>query len=854
VFFDWLAKEGWIIVNWWLLVTIAGLTVLPLMTRLLGGLPDRGYTLARPAGILLVSFVFWLLASLGFLNNTPGSVLIAWLIVLAGSITVWFSYQERFNLRDYWQENRTVIIATEILFVLLLVSWATVRAYQNNFSGTEKMMDLAFMSAVQRSETFPPNDPWLSGYAISYYYFGYVMGAILSMMSGIWATSGYNMHIAMLFALTGTAAFGITYNLVRSRARYSGSHLDQQPLHRTAILTGLLAMVFMILLGNFHTLIIQIPYQNISVSESYLRFWDAKNLDTYGGRTEPINLLSAESADRANWWWFDASRTITERDLNNQRVNEVINEFPQFSFLLADSHPHVMTLPYVLLAMGLALNTLLIGRRPDITQTLFYGLCVGSLIFLNTWDAPIYLTLLVAADALRRLIKNGKLTLLDWLEMSAFGVVLLAITVLAYLPFLVGFRSQLGGVLPNTLHPTRFQQLFVMFGPFFLILIFFLAVEAWRGRNEGRINWRFGLLSAGGVLLVLVGSFASLLIGGRLSPQIYNTTTQFIEQNGGWTQVIGELALRRLERILTPVFLLAGVLIIVARLFPGLKPKQKNVEDGENATTYSPATGFTLVLIGVGLMLILIPEFVYLRDNFGTRMNTVFKFYYQAWVVFSIASAYGVYTFLGDKELRLPAMPLRVLFVAILLFVLGGGMLYPIIGIYSRTQLEGGSAGRSGTTPTLDGGSSVVRGGLDDYEALMCLRTVTATHNDVTVAEAAWNGSYDFGGSGRTGALTGLPSVLGWRYHEAQWRGTAFESSVGTRLEDIERLYRDMTLDSVLSILTQYSIDYILYGVVEREYYGTAGEDKFRQSYEIVCEAGNTRIYRVPQPTIFTRQ
>ncbi len=52
VVFEWLAREGWMIANWWLLVTLAGAAVLPLCTRLLGALPDRGYTLARAVGLL----------------------------------------------------------------------------------------------------------------------------------------------------------------------------------------------------------------------------------------------------------------------------------------------------------------------------------------------------------------------------------------------------------------------------------------------------------------------------------------------------------------------------------------------------------------------------------------------------------------------------------------------------------------------------------------------------------------------------------------------------------------------------------------------------------------------------------
>ena len=216
---DWLSREGGIVLSWWLLVTVAGVAALPLCLRLLGGLPDRGYTLARAAGLLLVGFVFWLLASLGFLRNTTDSMVLAWLIVLIVALAAYFGAgRERIDLRAWWRENNRVVIVGEIIFIVLLFAWAIFRAYQNNLSGTEKPMELAFLSASMRSTIFPPADPWLSGYAISYYYFGYVIMAMLSSLSGISSTVGFNMTTALLFALTGLSAFGVVYNLVRSRS------------------------------------------------------------------------------------------------------------------------------------------------------------------------------------------------------------------------------------------------------------------------------------------------------------------------------------------------------------------------------------------------------------------------------------------------------------------------------------------------------------------------------------------------------------------------------------------------------------------------------------------------------------
>jgi uncharacterized membrane protein len=70
-------------IAWYLLITLAGWITFPLAFRLLPLLPDRGFTLARPLGLLLWGFGFWLLASLGVLQNDSGGVLMA-LAILAG--------------------------------------------------------------------------------------------------------------------------------------------------------------------------------------------------------------------------------------------------------------------------------------------------------------------------------------------------------------------------------------------------------------------------------------------------------------------------------------------------------------------------------------------------------------------------------------------------------------------------------------------------------------------------------------------------------------------------------------------------------------------------------------------------
>lgn len=845
---EWIAREGWIIASWWLLVTLAGVAVLPLLATLLDGLPDRGFTLARAAGLLVVGFVFWLMASMGLVRNTAGAMILAWMIVLAGSLMYAARRGAVIDWRAWWRSNRAVIGAGEALFLLMLIGWAVYRAHLPNLTGTEKPMELMFMSSIQQSATFPPNDGWMSGYAISYYYFGYVMSAMLSTLSGITSTVGFNMTIALLFALTGLTSFGVAANLARAGGARAGR----------ALAVGLLAAFFVAVMGNFQAALIEWPYQSRTASEAYLQFWGTPERDIYPERSvataqgipadQPVTLGSgiADPFAWPDWWWFRASRVIRDVDLNGMPIGvQPIDEFPQFSFLLADVHPHVLALPFAALALGLALNLLLNGRAPNRDEIIFYGLCLGGLVFLNAWDGPIYMIALVGADGLRRLMRSRSRRLSggDWLAMIGLGGALVVLTAVLYFPFFVSFRSQASGVLPNLLFPTLFQQYFIMFGPFVLILAAFLALEIWRAGDH--INWRMGLSLAGLLLLGLTLFMLLLFLLGLLLPGTRELTLSQVDSFGGFGVAAGLFLEKRLTHSLTALLLTGAIAIVIARLFP--RAADRDSAPDAPLATYTPATGFALLLVAIGAVLTLVPEFLYLRDNFGVRINTVFKFYYQAWLAFGLASAFGVYALLADERLRLPAPPLRALMAGVLALILVVGSVYPTVGINSRMNNESGRAMAGEPRPlTLDGASTMVGG--SDYAAIMCFRALTAGRGDLVVAEARDPASaYDWN-YGRVAALTGVPIVLGWENHQRQWRGPTYNEVAGTRAADMETLYSDLRWDVALTIIERYDIDYIFYGRTERIKYsaiGNAGERKFIENLDPVCDFGDSVFYRV---------
>src|SRR4030042_3647663 len=181
------------ILVWWLILEMLGWLAFPTAMRIFRWLPVRGYTFSKALGLLLISYGLWIGASTGLLVNNLAGILFS--IILLAGISAWFYFRCKGNLfpdiRTFLGEKWKLVLTVEILFTLALVGWALLRAYapyKIEPTGGEKFMEIAFQNGILRSERFPPLDSWLSGLAMSYYYFGYVMMAMLTRLSG--AVSG----------------------------------------------------------------------------------------------------------------------------------------------------------------------------------------------------------------------------------------------------------------------------------------------------------------------------------------------------------------------------------------------------------------------------------------------------------------------------------------------------------------------------------------------------------------------------------------------------------------------------------------------------------------------------------------
>ena len=818
------------IITWWLVLQLVGLAALPLAFRLFRRLPDRGYTFARPLGLLLASYIFWLGTSLGLLRNRWGGVLFA-LVVLAG--LSWLAYRRwpgkgEARLFPWLREQWRLVVVVELIFALAFAGWAWFRGFSPDLmtAGGEKFMEIAFINAILRSETFPPLDPWLSGFAISYYYFGYVMTALLTRFSGVPATSAFTLGIAHLFALTVTGAFGVAYNLV-------GAARKEEGRTKMAVGYGLLGATFVALMGNLEGVLEAMRSKGLG-SEAFWKWMDVPDLWERG-------QVTGHWYPGTSWWWWRGSRVIRDLDLLGQPLGiSPIDEFPFFSFILGDMHPHVLALPFVLLALALAFNLFRGRGRPSWAEIGLLGLALGGLAFLNTWDFPIYLGLTLLAYGIRRYREFGEAGDALWKDLGKMAGALFGLGLLLYLPFYVGFQSQAGGILPNLIFPTRLHQYFIMFGPFVFVLACWLGVlfvRAFRSdAGQGRgLGLRTLLTWLGVLLLFPLGMLASVVLllvteSGRAFVQSALNMDVVREVVG--QQTIGSLLIETVRvRLSDPwTSVLLALLIAIALVLAWRQLRSRG--DGPSPARVGSTTLFVLLMVLVGLALTLTVEWVYLRDNFGVRMNTVFKFYFQGWVLMGLASAYGTYCLL--ERVRGGG---RVLFGVGLALLLAGGLIYTLFAGYSRAE------GFSSERWTLDGAAWIARDHPDDYAAIEWLRT-HAVGTPVVLETPGKSYNYE----GRISALTGLPSVLGWALHEDQWRGSYEEQ--GRREPDIEAIYSTLVRTEedaarVLALLEKYDVTYVYVGPTERSRYPQAGLEKFDRLLEPLFRQGEATIYRV---------
>ncbi|NCC36282.1 MAG: hypothetical protein EOM24_30370, partial [Chloroflexia bacterium] len=340
------------ILIWWVTIQLIGLVGLPITGSVLRALPDRGYAYAKTLGLLLVGYVAWLLAMLGLAQfGRPVLIAAALGVAIAG---IWLHGGVRAALeraRSFFATRWQAVLASEAIFLGALLATVWMRMHDPTPFGTERPMDFAFFNAMLRSGSFPPVDPWLAGFSINYYYFGYLLMAAMAALTGLAPGIAYNLALALIVALTAQGAAGTIANLIA--LAHPDAPRRTWPRLRVQIIFPLLGVIFVLLAGN------QAGAVQVLLGDERTVALDSRQLVSALGQTlgdnDEIVLPSAVTTNEFgtfdrwqrndkladfNWWWPSRALWDEYGDAGGVRRYN-ITEFPFFSFRLGDMHPHV---------------------------------------------------------------------------------------------------------------------------------------------------------------------------------------------------------------------------------------------------------------------------------------------------------------------------------------------------------------------------------------------------------------------------------------------------------------------------------------------------------------------------------
>jgi len=817
---------------WYVSVFLLGLISYPLVRFALPGLVDRGYPLARTAGLVVLAYLAWLAGSVRIPFNR---LTIGLAILLIALLSGYLAFRQKDELLDEWRQRKNYFLLIEGLFLTFFVVMLLIRLGNPDlwhpWKGGEKPMDFSYFNAVLKSTSFPPYDPWFAGGYINYYYYGFVIVGVLVKFLGILPSFAYNLILPTLFAMVAMGAFSIVWNLCQTedRRQETGGRSSVFSPRSLIALGGALGMT---VLGNLGILrmIVQ-GYQRLAVSAEEIAaagffskfIWSIEGIfKAFTGAPLPYRL---------DEWYWNPSRVI------GAEHGTPITEFPFFTFLYADLHAHMIALPIALLVVAWALSVVLgkawarNGQRSLLQiglSLLLGGLAIGAMSPVNLSDIYTYLPLgaVAVSYAIWRYwqVRTPAARDQDFFSNLKRSSILVAVVILLvllsnglYQPYAQWYSQGYSEVKIWSGSHTPTSDYLTHWGLFLFVVVSWMFYETvdWMSKTPASalrklepyrgLIWG-GVLAIGFLILALGLNLPNDSLGGDQFPF------------GRGVHIIW---------FVLPLAVWAGVLL----LRPDLPDTKR----------------FVLFLIGTSLMLTLTIEVVYVIGDIG-RMNSVFKFYLQAWTFLSVSAAAAFGWLLSGLPSWKPGR--RLVWQIAFIFLVAAAALYPLLGSFAKIEdrmtedaphtLDGMTYMQYATY--YDEGATLVLS--EDYNAIRWMQDnivgspVIVEANQV---EYHWGTRYTIN--------TGLPGVVGWNWHMRQQRTIAPHDWVYERVDGVHEFYNTEDIEWARDFLKRYDVSYIVLGQLERAKYTGPGLEKF-YAYEgalwnEVFRDGDTVIYQV---------
>lgn len=773
--------------SWFLWLEVAALATLPLVTWLFRPLPDHGYGLSKAIGFLAVGVGTWLAVAWGIVDFSGALAWTAFSALAAAGIAFAIVRRHTFlaDARGAWPSW----LALEAVFVAAFALFLVYRAWNPDlwhpFRGGEKPMELAYLTAVVRSTRMPPFDPWFAGGAMNYYYMGWFLIAVPIRALRIAPEVAFNLAIPTYAALTAATAASTAHNLVALARRHRHPLSPPRTWRRPAIVAGVLGAVLLLGIGNLDG-----AHQAIERFQAINSWSFLEGVPVLGGAVGLLGgvfeyVFLGTKLPPFDWW--RSSRVhIGTFD---------ITEFPYWTFLFADLHPHLMDMPIFGLTVATGLGYVVAAVRRAQAQSwalaAILGLEAGLVRTVHTWDFPTAVLLVAGAIVFGQLLARDRWDR-RWWRFVGHGTLAAAVMIVAFAPYTARTEVFDAG-LQRAPETTKANQYLAHFGLFVTAMAVFVAYRTWE-------EWcaRRGRRGRNPVFAVVAGRWevASLAL------------------------FIAGLTLFTWRFGLTVVALSAVALTFIANLlWLELRAREPNVPR-------TVATALFAVAVGIAAGV----DVVTVKDDI-VRMNTVFKFSMQAWQLYALATAFAAwYVGAAVWDVRgrvLTVRPGRRWLAwtlgpaAALLFA--GSAIFVISGTPARQSerfadlgwgLDGFAYLEAATyrepAPPGSGQGEVELVLAEDAVLFDWLRE--NVEGSPVIAEMV-GPLYRW--TGRVSMHTGLPAVIGWDWHQVQQR-RPYEDLVRQRRADTELFFT--LADPLLAerYLRKYNVSYVIWGTEER--------------------------------------
>ncbi len=253
---------------------------------------------------------------------------------------------------------------------------------------------------------------------------------------------------------------------------------------------------------------------------------------------------------------------------------------------------------------------------------------------------------------------------------------------------------------------------------------------------------------------------------------------------------------------------------------------------------------FVFILMILSTFLIILPEFIYLKDIYPAhyRANTMFKLVFQSHIMLSISSVYVLIRIVSSIKHHATSAKVKLfalLYLLIAICLISLVMLYPHLAINSYYGLDSKDQNNVKKQPIgLDGTLYLKNQYPSDYAAILWINK--NIKGQPVILEAQGDSYTDFA---RVSSNTGLPTVLGWTVHEWLWRGSYDIPS--PRISEIQTIYETTNLELAKQLLKKYKAEYVFVGALERQKYITLSEAKFEKLGKAVFSSQDTKLYKL---------